>query len=133
MLLAIAVAVISQTAAAAEPCDRLTDGETQVVQKTNEARKQAGLHALVIDCRLMTSARRHARRMAREQSLSHSDDEVAENVAAGPPTAEDAVAAWMESPPHRGNVLNREHRRIGVAGFVGKDGRAYWVQQFSAP
>lgn len=125
---------ISTASAAAEPdgmCSVLTEGEAQVVEKTNKARVENGAQALVVDCRLMSSARRHARRMAREMSLHHSSDKVAENVAAGQPTAEEAVVVWLASPGHRANILNRGYRRIGVAGFIGPDGRAYWVQQFA--
>lgn len=134
--LALLLALFMSSAVAAnEPddgtCSVLTAGEAQVVEKTNEARVGSGSQALVVDCRLMSSARRHARRMAREMSLHHSNDRVAENVAAGQPTAADAVVVWLGSPGHRANILNRGYRRIGVAGFIGPDGRAYWVQQFA--
>jgi uncharacterized protein YkwD len=112
-------------------CSVLTPGEAQVVSKTNEARASNGAPVLVVDCGLMSSARRHARRMAREMSLRHSADRVAENVATGQPTAAEAVEVWLASPGHRANILNRGYRRIGVAGFIGPDGRAYWVQQFA--
>jgi uncharacterized protein YkwD len=133
----IILTLFAATAAASEPtpadgtCSVLTAGEAQVVAKTNEARIESGAHELVVDCRLMSSARRHARRMAREMALRHSSDRVAENVAAGQPTAADAVVVWLASPGHRANILNRGYRRVGVAGFVGPDGRAYWVQQFA--
>jgi uncharacterized protein YkwD len=69
--------------------------------------------------------------MARDKSLYHSTDTVGENVAAGPETAHDAVVVWLKSPGHRANIMGRSYRRIGVAGFIGLDGRAYWVQQFA--
>jgi uncharacterized protein YkwD len=78
----------------------------------------------------MAAARRHARRLAQSGSLYHSQG-VAENVASGQPDGFDAVASWMASSGHRANILNRSHRRVGVAGFVGPDGRHYWVQQFA--
>lgn len=133
-LTAIAVFLLAATAAAADldgTCSVLTPGEAQVVEKTNAARAESGAEVLAVDCRLMSSARRHARRMARELRLQHSSDPVAENVAVGPKTADDAVVVWLGSPGHRANILNRGHRRIGVAGFIGKDGKAYWVQQFA--
>lgn len=130
-----AIALIAATCAcfavAQEQCSVLTDGESQVVEQTNEARFRNGSTALVIDCRLMAQARRHANRMAREMRLRHSNDKVAENVAVGAATAEDVVVMWMHSPGHRANILNRGYRRIGVAGFIGPDGKAYWVQQFA--
>ena len=33
-----------------------------------------------------------------------------ENIAAGYPTAEEVVAAWMSSPGHRANILNANYR-----------------------
>lgn len=111
-------------------CSVLTAGESQLIEKTNEARSNNGIETLVVDCRLMASARRHARKLAREMSLYHSSVAAAENIAAGQPYASDAVVMWLHSPGHRANILSRGYRRIGVAGFVGPDGRCYWVQQF---
>lgn len=122
---------VTATAPSPEPCSVLTPGESQIVAESNNARAQAGSAPLVVDCRLMASARRHARRMAREMNMRHSGENVAENVAAGQPTAHDAVVVWLRSPGHRANILSRSYRRVGVAGFIGPDGRAYWVQQFA--
>lgn len=134
-LIAFAVFLLVATAATAADsdglCSVLTPGESQVVAKTNEARLNNGAEVLVVDCRLMASARRHARRMANSLRMYHSGDAVSENVAAGQPTADDAVVTWLASKGHRANILNRGYRKIGVAGFIGKDGKAYWVQQFS--
>lgn len=118
-------------ASGGEPCSVLTPGESQIVEETNNARVENGVDVLVVDCRLMVSARRHARRIANEMALRHSTDNVAENVAAGPGNAKEAVVVWMRSPGHRANIVNRGYRRVGVAGFIGPDGKAYWVQQFA--
>lgn len=126
LLLALTV-----TATSPEPCSVLTAGESQIVAESNTARAQAGAAPLVVDCRLMASARRHARRMAREMNMRHSNENVAENVAAGQDNAHEAVVVWLRSPGHRANILSRSYRRVGVAGFIGPDGRAYWVQQFA--
>jgi len=131
LALTAVVSPASEPTPAGEACSVLTAGEAQIVEKTNEARAKSGSQPLAVDCRLMVSARRHALRMARERSLYHSSDKVAENVATGQPTATDAVVVWLASPGHRANILNRGYRRIGVAGFIGSDGRAYWVQQFA--
>lgn len=131
LIATVAIALAAAAAAAGEEkCTAMTAGEAQVVDKTNEARAKNGSVALVVDCRLMASARRHANRMAREMRMYHSG-KVAENVAVGAATAEDAVVVWLNSPGHRANILNRGYRRIGVAGFVGPNGKAYWVQQFA--
>jgi uncharacterized protein YkwD len=39
----------------------------------------------------------------------------AENLAAGPNSADQIVAAWMRSPGHRANILDRRLNRVGVA------------------
>lgn len=132
-VLAVSLAAILATDAAAQDdgmCSVLTPGESQVVESTNAARAEQGLPPLVIDCRLMGTARRHARAMASAMSMYHSAG-VAENVAYGQPTAVLAVRSWLRSPGHRANILGRSYSRIGVAGFIGPDGRAYWVQQFA--
>ena len=91
----------------------------------------AGVTVLTTDCRLMSNARRQARAMAAATAVFHSTEQVrAENVAGGQPTAADAVVVWLCSPPHRANILNRSWSKVGCAGFVGPDGRCYWVQQF---
>ena len=43
-----------------EDCSALSAGEAQIISETNDARVAAGLPMLVVDCRLMGRARRHA-------------------------------------------------------------------------
>lgn len=125
------VLIAAQLLASGE-CKPLTAGETQVVERTNEARRQAGLPPLTVDCRLMNSSRLHASEMADNAKLYHSSQGgfSAENVAAGQPNSAEAVSDWLRSDSHRANILSPMHRKIGVAGRVGRDGRCYWVQQF---
>ena len=111
-------------------CSSLTPAEMQIVEQTNAARAEAGLPLLVVDCRLMTSCRRHASRMAGDRLMFHSAG-VTENVAVGQHRAGDAVLSWLRSPGHRRNIMGSGYRRIGVAGVVGTDGKTYWVQQFA--
>jgi uncharacterized protein YkwD len=111
-------------------CTNLTESESQIVAETNSARAEAGLPPLVIDCRLMGRARRHAARMANEGFFAHSGG-ATENIATGQPHAVAVVRTWLNSPGHRANILSRSSTRIGVAGFVGRDGKIYWVQQFA--
>lgn len=111
-------------------CTNMTESESQIVSETNSARAEAGLPPLVVDCRLMGRARRHAARMANEGFFAHSNG-ATENIATGQPHAVAVVRTWLNSPGHRANILSRSSTRIGVAGFVGRDGKIYWVQQFS--
>lgn len=55
-----------------------------------------------------------------------------ENIAAGQTTPAQVVDAWMNSPGHRANILERAYKYIGV-GYVnsGSGYRHYWVQMFA--
>jgi uncharacterized protein YkwD len=59
-----------------------------------------------------------------------------ENIAYGYTTAEQVMQGWINSPGHRANILNKNFNEIGVGYFVakssGKNGTAYWVQDFGA-
>jgi len=59
----------------------------------------------------------------------------AENLAAGPQSADQTVAAWMHSPGHRANILDRRLNRVGVAAVYRCDtagrGRWYVVADFT--
>ena len=64
----------------------------------------------------------------------------AENIAAGQPTVQRAVQAWMGSPGHRRNILDCKFRETGIAMVYQPDDRPlkgqrgslryYWVQEF---
>lgn len=57
-----------------------------------------------------------------------------ENIASGQATAEDVVRSWLLSPDHRGNVLHKEYKEMGVGCCFNPNGvdkaRIYWVQLF---
>jgi uncharacterized protein YkwD len=55
-----------------------------------------------------------------------------ENVAAGQPTAETVVAAWMASPLHRENILRPEFTELGIGVAYGGMHGTYWAQEFGA-
>ena len=64
-----------------------------------------------------------------------------ENLWAGPwgeASARDVVAAWLQSPGHRANVLRGGFRHLGVAlvrvrGLLGDGDAAVWIAAFAAP
>ena len=58
---------------------------------------------------------------------------MAENIAAGYPTAEDVVSGWMNSPGHRANILSPKYTEVGV-GVVNGEGKfgTYWAEEFGA-
>ena len=58
-----------------------------------------------------------------------------ENIAAGQPSVESVVAAWMDSPGHCANLMNANFRDIGVACVAGSSGNtyhSYWTQVLGA-
>ena len=116
--------------AEAEAKTKLIAIEENIVKYTNEERKRHGLPPLEVDVKLVDSARRHAIWMTRNRRLQHTSQPVAENIAVGYPSSQSVVRGWMNSSGHRANILNRSHRRIGVAAYVTASGTIYWCQQF---
>jgi uncharacterized protein YkwD len=104
--------------------------EENIIYYTNAERASYGLPALDVDAGLMESARQHATWMTLNQSMVHSQQPVAENIAMGQPDSASVVQCWMNSPGHRANILNQSYRRIGVAAYRTPDGTIFWCQQF---
>ena len=125
---------------------------SDVVAQINAVRGQNGLAPLVVQSQLNASAQGFAQAMAAGRFFAHvapngstmaSRDEASgytgwtnleENIAAGQTTPAAVVNAWMQSPPHRGNLLSPKVTDTGV-GFVYVPGSPYgyyWVQEFGA-
>ena len=105
--------------------------ELAIVEKTNAERVRNGLPPLQLEPKLVDTARRHAWWMTRSHSLQHGSYPVAENIAMGQRSSQEVVTCWMNSSGHRANILNRGHRRIGVAAYTTSSGTTYWCQQFT--
>jgi uncharacterized protein YkwD len=121
----------------------LSGPAAQVVTLTNARRAEAGCKPLRVDSRLNRSAQRHSEDMAGQKFFSHDDPDGngfadreraagyqatgGENIARGYPSAAQVMKIWMNSPPHRENILRCEFTTIGV-GYVAKG--AYWTQNF---
>lgn len=120
----------------------------EVLQLVNEARRAKGLAPLTLDPALAKVATAHSKKMAAAGKMAHDgigdgnpadrirkalpkSTHTAENVAAGQPTAAAVVKGWMDSPPHRENILRPEVRHIGVDMATAPDGTPYWTQVFS--
>ncbi len=127
---------------------KLSAEEQAVIDLTNAERKKAdkGLQPLKLNPKLMDAARKHAANMAAQEKLEHdldgktpadrADDagykwrSLSENIAARPETPKAALESWMDSPPHRANILEDKYTEIGVAVAKSKKGDLYWVQVF---
>ena len=106
-----------------------TSSRTVVLAKLNEVRAANGIRPLTYDTRLEAAARRQAELMAEQDSIAHELGEslrsrvsaagyheaVGENLAGGQKTLEKAIAGWLDSPSHRGTMLNPKFTEVGFA------------------
>lgn len=129
--------------------------EQQVVELVNEARAEEGLPPLKRATPLTEAARYHATDMMGDDYFDHdSYDRVngdlswvcgtwertasyfsgptGENIAAGYPSPEAAMAVWLASAGHLANILNPGSWEIGIGYSMGSGAYDYyWVQDFA--
>ena len=123
----------------------------RIVALTNAERARVGVAPLVGDPRLTAVAQRYTEVMAATACFGHACGPtpqlgarvaaaggarwgfLGENVAAGQPTPERAVAAWMASPAHRAVLLDPEFTALGVGRTLGGPYGSYWAQEFGTP
>ena len=120
-----------------------------LVEAHNRERAKEKLPPLKANPQLEAAAREHARDMARREKMSHEGSDgsspadrvkkagyryvrTAENVAVEYSTVERAMRGWMESPPHRKNVLG-DYAEMGAAVARDFDGQPYWCVEFGTP
>jgi uncharacterized protein YkwD len=103
--------------------------EKKLIELTNAERRRYGLSPLSIERDLLTSTRDHCYWMASARSLQHTTAAVAENIAMGQRSCEEALGSWMASPGHRANILG-SYSRLGMAAYQTSDGTIYWCLQF---
>lgn len=104
--------------------------EQMIIDATNAQRAQYGLAPLALDRDLIKSARAHAIWMTQYNTMQHTSQPVAENIAMGQPDCESVMASWMNSSGHRANILNPSYRRMGAAAYQMPGGAIFWCQQF---
>lgn len=128
-----------------------TKEEQAALDLTNKEREAAKVPPLKFHPTLYKAAREHSENMAKQNKLDHSLDGVSfvdrmtatkypgrgygENIACGNPemSAKEAVAVWMNSPPHKENLLKEAFGEVGIARAVARDGTVYWTQVFGKP
>jgi uncharacterized protein YkwD len=132
--------LLAATALMATPAPAATPAEVRYANKitkvVNEIRDENGRVELKKQRCLQRLANRHAQRMADQQRLFHQDlgkiqracdvGSVGENVAMGS-SVEQMVELWMNSAPHRSNILNRRYRLTGVG--ARQAGGYWWAAQ----
>ena len=137
-----ALALTAPAPAAAAPCAGAdanpTTASLQTVERAtlcllNQKRRQNGLPKLRYNKRLSLASRRHSRSMVARKVFEHGNFvgrikaarylkgtgtwSVGENIAWGSgtlATPEEIVRSWMNSAPHRHNILSRKFREIGI-------------------
>jgi uncharacterized protein YkwD len=134
LALAPAAASAHRTAAAV----RQTALEAQLAQQINAVRRSYGLKPLAVSSKLSSAAAAHTREMGADGYFEHESFDstpfwkrvarwypsrgwhswsVGENLVYRSPdvSADSAVEIWMNSPPHRANMLSRSWREIGIS------------------
>ena len=139
----------STPSATPAPTSEATIFEARVLELVNIERERHSLHPLIWDDVVANVARAHSRDMATNNFMSHigsdgsnASDRLhragvvylmwAENISTGRRSAEAAMAAWMDSPNHRANILRDDITHLGV-GFYQRDDtrhRFYATQKF---
>jgi len=140
---AIAVALLVVPAALARDtaearAHRQSALETQLVQRINAVRRSHGLRPLKVSSKLASAASEHTREMGSDGYFEHESFDstpfwkrvgrwytsrgwrswsVGENLLYRSPdvTAGSGIEMWMNSPPHRANLLSRSWREIGIS------------------
>ena len=125
---------------------KLSAIEQEILDQVNAERKKEDLPPLKLNPLLTEAARAHSANMAKQGKMDHVLDGknpldrvraagyrprgVGENIGEGAPSAAKMMAWWMKSKPHRGNILNKKFKEIGVGVVRDERGRPYYTQVF---
>ncbi len=157
LLLAAGLLASAVTPATAAETGDLVALRSEALALVNAARQDQGLPGLRLTARLNAAAQAHAEDMLKRGYYAHQSPEgetvadryrerggsrwkaVAENIAecqgCRPPLSADRVRqfhrGWMNSPPHRENIVGRGFDGFGFGIAGGDDGRLYAVQTFA--
>jgi hypothetical protein len=144
LLLAAILILCFASRAFSSPAGRpSTSAEQMLYDSVNRDRASLGLRPLQWDTALANAARLHTTLLAEHSALSHRFDGeadlqtrlrmagasfrlVAENVAEAPDVNALHIA-WMNSPPHRANILDPQVDSIGIA--IERRGEDYFATQ----
>lgn len=128
---------------------KLSVDEQALLDEMNAERKKADLPPLRPSAKLFEAARGHSQNMAKQEKLEHTLDEktfgdrieaagykagaMAENVAWNAPDGKAALGFWLDSPPHKENMLGKDFTEVGIGAAVSAKGEKYWTAVFAAP
>jgi uncharacterized protein YkwD len=137
--LAVVLTALVTGAATAAPAGA-TSVEDVFTSKLNHERSSRGIPRLTPRAALVDVARAQARRMAGRSTLYHNPNLtsdvknwrwVGENVGYGP-DALTVHVAFMNSPAHKANILDRDYTEVGI-GAVTVNGRVWVAEVFRRP
>lgn len=129
---------------------------TEVLRLTNRQRGKAGLEPLTLSSKLTKVAQSHSIDMAQNDFMGHTGSDGSdlgdrlgdrnylfawanENVAAGYATPREVIKLWLNSPPHRANLLSSNATELGLGyKFLANDTGTfnynhYWTLVFGRP
>jgi len=115
----------------------------------NKARAAEKLPALAVSKKLQAAAQAHAEEMAERRKMTHTGVDgstvlervqaagyklrrCGENIAYGHYTPEHVVRGWLDSRPHRKNILG-SFSQVGMGYATAKNGTPYWCVNFGLP
>lgn len=116
----------------------------EVYRLVNQHRAAAGRRPLALHVNLTKAAIAHSTDMARHRRLSHTGSDgstvgtrilragyrwgaCAENIAYGQPTGAAVMRSWMNSAPHRANILSSNYIQLGISYVRASNGLLYWT------
>jgi uncharacterized protein YkwD len=123
--------------------------DVQIFALINQARQAIGIPALSLDDQLIEAAQIQASAMAMLRVMQHdlpgmpqpdfpsrlhyvgySYQWAGENLGVGPADVPTIVSLWLDSPPHRDNILSPYPTSTGVAVAYDTQGRPYFCQVY---
>lgn len=116
----------------------------EVYRLVNQHRAAAGRRPLALHVNLTRAAIAHSTDMARRRRMSHTGSDgsdvgtrilragyrwgaCGENIAVGQATGAAVMRSWMNSAPHRANILSTNFIQLGLSYVRGSDGLLYWT------
>jgi uncharacterized protein YkwD len=121
--------------------------ESTTLRLINQAREAKGLKPVRLDTRLWRAARHHTRDMLRRQYFAHgaTSDRLSRYVHGGGVIGEtlawgsgsyaspaSTVRSWLNSPPHRRILLDRDFRFVGIGSRGGRFAGQRWARVYTA-
>jgi len=120
---------------------RAQDGRHELARRRSLARAAALKGRAVAECGQFSHTPCGKDATAQVRATGYRFARFGENLYAGPRghvSAREVVSAWLESPPHRANLLSPDYRELGVAsarapGLLGSGESVLWTAAFATP